>query len=196
MDVVFQKVWVIDVEGNGATPPDIVEMAMIEVNDLRLTNRQRHWLIRPQTPILPAATRIHGITNKQVADAPGIDDISEEIVTWTDGAAIVGHNVRVELDVIGRQVPDWKPAAAIDTLKLARTLKPGLESYSLEKLGAALGYTEEAARLSERKHHSAIYDATLTSLIYIDLISSLPEDRRHATLMAANLLDNRQGTLL
>lgn len=196
MELAREKFWVIDVEGNGGTPPEIIELAMIEVADLALTGRQRHWLVRPEHPILPSATRIHGLTDDEVAGAPSIDEIGDEIVTWTDQAMIVGHNVKIELDIISRSIPDWKPVAAIDTLKLARTLKPGLDSYGLENLGKVMGHSKEAGRLSGKRHHSALYDAILTALIFIDLISSLAPDTRLEALLSADILGSRQGTLL
>jgi DNA polymerase III alpha subunit (gram-positive type) len=85
---------------------------------------------------------------------------------------------------------------AIDTLKLARALKPGLDSYGLQKLGTVMGHSEEAARLSGARHHSALYDSILTALIFIDLLSSLPEGRRSDALRNADVLSNNQGILL
>jgi DNA polymerase III epsilon subunit family exonuclease len=190
------RFWVVDVEGNGGSPPEIVELAMLEVVDLQLTDKQFHWLIRPEEPIQPAVTRIHGLTDADVADAPSFDDIADDVLLWLDGEAIIGHNVRVELDIIARSLPDWCPIAAIDTLKLARALKPNVESYSLEKLGNALGHTAQAARQSGRRHHSALYDATLTAIIFMDLISAVSESQRSDVLRDADILDSRQGSLL
>ena len=118
------RVWVVDVEGSGGTPPEIVEMAMLELVDLKITGRQRHWLIRPDRPIEPAATRIHRLTNADVADAPSIGDIADDLLLLLDETPIVGHNVRVEVDIISRSIPEWTPCVAIDTLKLARALRP------------------------------------------------------------------------
>jgi DNA polymerase III subunit epsilon len=190
------RYWVIDVEGSGSTPPEIVELAMLEISDLRFTRNKRHWLVRPKHPIEASATRIHGLTEDDVMGAPAIEDIADEMLQCLDNAPIIGHNVRVELDIISRSLIDWSPRAAIDTLKLARALRPGLASYGLEKLGTALGHSDEAARLSESRHHSALYDATLTGLIFIDLVSSLSDDRRTAALRDADILDPRQGALL
>jgi len=191
-----ERYWVIDVEGSGATPPEIVELAMLEITDLKLTENKRHWLVRPKRPIEPSATRIHGLTDDDVIDAPSIEDLADDFLQWLDDTPIIGHNVRIELEIISRSIPDWSPRVAIDTLKLARTLRPGLASYGLEKLGVALGHSDEAAKRSESRHHSALYDATLTGLIFIDLVSSLPDDRRATVLRDANILDPRQSTLL
>ena len=190
------RYWVVDVEGNGGTPPEIIELAMVEIADLKLTGKQRHWLVRPERPIQPAVSRIHGLTDADVADAPSIEDITDDVLLWLDQASIVGHNVRVELAIISRSIPDWKPRAAIDTLKLAKALRPGLDSYGLENLGVAFGHSEAAAQSTGRGHHSAIYDATLAALIFIDLLSAVPDARRADVLRDANILDPPQATLL
>lgn len=196
MGMSWEKAWVIDVEGNGATPPEIIEIALLELVELRPTGRKFHWLIKPEHPISAAVTRIHGLTDDDVADAPSIDDIAEDILTWTDKGVIVGHNVRVELDVIGRSVPGWRPSAAIDTLKLARSLRPGLDSYSLENLGAALGLTTEAEHQTGLKHHSAQFDVALTALLFTSLLDPLDRDARDTRVRDADILFKSQESFL
>jgi DNA polymerase III epsilon subunit-like protein len=196
MAIGADRYWVIDVEGNGASPPEMIELAMIEVQDLRLTGRVHHWFIRPEQPIQPAVTRIHGITDADVANAPALEDIADDVMLWLDQASIVGHNVRIELDIISRSIPEWAPRAAIDTIALAKALQPGLKSYSLEKLGLELGLSQEATRRSGRGHHSAIFDANLAALIFIHFLSGAPEARRAGLLKAADILNSRQTSLL
>ncbi len=196
MDLALERFWVMDVEGNGASPPEIVEIALVGLAHLELQSKRMEWLVRPQVPISPAVTRIHGITDSDVADAPDIDDIADDVMTWTDGARIIGHNVRVELDAISSAIPDWRPAMAIDTLKLAKSVCPGLQSYGLERLGQHFELTEQASRISGKKHHSALYDSVLTALLFIELVTSLPEERRNSVLIDCDLLDPSQGSLL
>jgi DNA polymerase-3 subunit epsilon len=196
MGVASDHFWGIDVEGSGGTPPEIVELAMLEVEHLALTGNKRHWLIRPEQGIRPAATRIHGLTDDDVLDSPSMEDIADDILQWIENTPIVGHNVRVEVDILSRSIPDWSPQVAIDTLKLAKALKPGLPSYGLANLGTELGLADQAAQRSGQGHHSALYDATLTALILIDLLLSLTSERRAKALQEANILDPRQGSLL
>ncbi|WP_246658405.1 3'-5' exonuclease [Rhizobium sp. FKY42] len=196
MGMIWEKAWVVDVEGNGATPPEIVEIALLELVDLRPSGRSFHWLVKPDQPISAAVTRIHGLTDEDVEGAPDIDDIVEDIVRWTDRSAIIGHNVRVELDVIGRSIPEWKPSAAIDTLKLARALRPGLASYSLEKLGSALGLTAEAERQTGLKHHSAQFDVALTALLFASLLDPLDREERDFRAREADILFKAQESFL
>ncbi len=196
MGIKEKNYWVFDVEGNGATPPEIIEIAMVEVMDFKLTGQQRRWLVRPQHPIDPSVTRIHGITDDDIADAPSINDIADEILQLMGDAPIIGHNVRVEVDAIGRAISRWKPKVAIDTLRLAKKIRPDLESYGLEKLGKQFGCSEKAAQLSKGKHHSALYDSILTALIFIDLLTSTPEWKWSDILNSADILYKPQMKLL
>ena len=190
------RYWVIDVEGNGGTPPEIIELAMIEIQGLQMTGRVHHWFVRPIQPIQSAVTRIHGITDADVAGAPYLEEIGDDVMQWLDGQSIVGHNVRIEVDIMSRSLPDWRPRAAIDTVKLARSVRPGLQSYSLERLGSELELQAEAARRSGRSHHSALFDANLTALLFIKLLSMVPDTERTDLLQVADILHPQQPSLL
>lgn len=192
----LDRFYVVDVEGNGGSPPEIVEMAIIELDGLVPTDHRRHWLVQPEQPIQPSAARIHGITDADLAGAPAIEDIAEDILDWLSGSAIVGHNVRIELEIIARSLDGWRPSSAIDTLKLAKNLRPGLQSYGLENLGRKFGLAEKAAELTGRGHHSALYDATLTAMIFDYLLSPLSLEQRAVAIKEADILDPKQGSLL
>jgi DNA polymerase-3 subunit epsilon len=195
MDLSRETFWAVDVEGNGVTPPEIVEIAIVEVRDLMLQQRRMEWLVKPRAPISPHVTRIHGITDEDVAWSPAIEEIADDVMTWTSEGKILGHNVKVEVDAITRAVPDWRPTMAIDTLKLARLALPGRSSYSLENLGTDLGLSEIAARESGKGHHSALFDSILTGLLFIRLMSELPEGRRQSALANCDILNSNQGEL-
>jgi DNA polymerase III epsilon subunit-like protein len=196
MEIDIERYWVIDVEGSGGYPPEIVELAMLQIDRLVLTENKRHWFVRPEHGIQPAATRIHGLTDDDVVGSPEIADIADDIVTWIEDTPIVGHNVKIEVEILSRSIPDWKPKSAIDTLKLTKILKPGLASYGLPNLGVEFGLADEAANRTGAKHHSALYDATLTALLMIHLLSPLTIDERRRVLTEANILNPRQGSLL
>ena len=127
------RMWAVDVEGSGAAPPEIVELAIVEMDGLELTGRSKRWRFKPKGKIWPFASRIHGIRDRDVADAPDIQDVAGDVLTWLETYPIVGHNVRVEYNLLGRDLVDWRPRAAIDTLWIARHLMPSEEKHSLEK---------------------------------------------------------------
>lgn len=193
----MKRMWAVDVEGNGANPPEIVELGIVEMDDLQLTGNVKHWQFRPEHEITPAVSRIHGITNDDVADAPPIEDVIDDILLWLEESPIVGHNVRVELEALSRVLPDWKPAAAYDSLKVARALLPNEEKFGLERLGDVLGLKDAASQaVGGGAAHSGPYDAAMSAILLERLLSPLPQTERDKILMDADILNSRQGTLL
>ncbi|WP_374944754.1 exonuclease domain-containing protein [Sphingomonas sp.] len=191
-----QRMWAVDVEGNGGSPPEIVELAIVEMSGLALTGRHRHWRFRPKGGITPMVSRIHGIWERDVADAPEIEDVADDVLEWLEDAPIVGHNVRVELETIGRAIPDWTPVAAYDTLRVTRRLLPGEAKHGLEYLGTALGLADAARAATGGASHSAPYDAALSAILLDHLLSPLTEAERREVLDDADILRARQGSLL
>ena len=193
----MKRMWAVDVEGNGANPPEIVELGIVEMDDLQLTGNVKHWQFRPEHEITPSVSRIHGITNDDVADAPPIEDVIDDILLWLEESPIVGHNVRVELEALSRVLPDWKPAAAYDSLKVARALLPNEEKFGLERLGDVLGLNDAASlAVGGGAAHSGPYDAAMSAILLERLLSPLPQTERDKILMDADILNSRQGTLL
>ena len=56
---------VVDVEGNGHQPPDLVELAVVPI-ERGVIGEPATWLFQPEQPITPMARRIHGITDDNV----------------------------------------------------------------------------------------------------------------------------------
>lgn len=188
--------WAVDVEGNGGSPPEIVEIALIQFIDRCRLGRRFHWLVKPTQPISPAVSRLHGLTDADVRSSPSIQDIADDLLTWLDDATIVGHNVKVEVEIISRSLSDWRPKRAFDTLLLARLLRPGLPSYSLERLAAQFDLESNPMLPAGRGHHSAIYDAALAALLLVELLSGLSEPDIADYLDRCDILSHRQAKLL
>jgi DNA polymerase III epsilon subunit-like protein len=153
---------VVDVEGNGQTPPEIIEIALLPV-DLGATETGMHsWLIRPQQPITGMVTRkVHGISNDDVADSPSWADVATDVTALLDDRVLVAHNASVEHRVLGAHLPDWAPALVLDTLRLAKYVWPGLpDGYGLDKL---IAHAElDPGTFAQDGHHRAGYDTWCT----------------------------------
>lgn len=156
-----QRYLVVDVEGNGARPPDLVELAVVPITSGRIGD-PTSWLVRPTSPITWQARKVHGITNDQVAALPTFDAVRDAVTSHVaDEVVLVGHNVRVDLDVLRRKLPGWQPHAVLDTLRLARALLPHLSSH---KLGVLVEHLDLATDLPEElQPHRATYDALVTA---------------------------------
>lgn len=94
---------VVDVEGNGRQPPDLLEAACLPIDDGQPGILQT-WLVRPPRPITALATRIHGISNPDIADAPPVAAVAADIQAALASRIILGHQVHVDLAVLTREL--------------------------------------------------------------------------------------------
>ncbi len=129
-----QRLVVVDVEGNGQQPPEIVELAAVTITDSTVSEPVS-WLVKPDRPITAPVTRkVHGISNTHVAAAPPFVEIHHQVEAVLAGGWLVAHNARVKVELLARQLPGFVPAGVLDTLRLARVLWPGRDSYGLDAL--------------------------------------------------------------
>jgi DNA polymerase III epsilon subunit-like protein len=162
---------VVDVEGNGQQPPDLVELAVVPIVG-GIIGHPASWLVKPTRPISPMATRIHGLTSQDIAAAPAFVDIEAEVRQALDADVLVAHNAHVDTGVLRRHLGGWQCPEVFDTLKLARRLVPGRESYKLGALVTTFALAEGLpAGLTP---HRATYDAMVTARLFVHLAT--PQD--------------------
>lgn len=160
---------VVDVEGNGAQPPDLVELATVSIVD-GVVGNQSSWLVRPETPITGFARRIHGISNTAVADAPIFADIKHDVLRALDADGIVAHNAHVDVGVLQRKLGDWECPKIFDTLVLARHLLPEISSHKLSVLAQAFHLADGLP--DTLTPHRASYDAIVTARLFVRLATN------------------------
>lgn len=168
----WPRLLVIDVEGNGANPPDLVEVAALPVRDgAPDTTVAGAWLIRPPIPVTPFAARVHGLTNERLAGCPPWGQIADHVRAMIGGAWICAHNAHVDYRVLARHLPGWQPAGVLDTLRLAKATYPGLPSY---KLDALIDHTHLDLTHAPAQRHRATYDAYATTLLFLTMANQHP----------------------
>jgi len=91
-----------------------------------------------------------GLTNAVLATAPPLDKVEPQLAELINGRWVVGHNVNVDLRLLGRQLPALRPAGLIDTFALARALDHPKRSLSalLEQMRLTELITTAAAEVS------------------------------------------------
>lgn len=162
------RLTVVDVEGNGQQPPGLVELAVVPILD-GVIGEPTSWLLRPAEPITGFASRIHGIKNADVAGAPTLEDVRDDVLDVLVARAVVAHNAHVDVSVLTRELGDWQPAEVLDTLKLARKLMPGRPSY---KLGSLVAELELDKGLPDGLvPHRATYDALVAARLFVHLMT-------------------------
>ena len=158
---------IIDVEttGTAASFGKLTEIAVILHNGEMVTETFT-TLIDPECNIPYHITRLTGITNEMVANAPKFYEIAKKIVELTAGRIFVAHNAMFDYSFVKEEFKrlgyDFK-RKTICTVKLGRKLLPGHRSYSLGNICADLGIT-----ITDR--HRAIGDALATAKLFEILI--------------------------
>lgn len=155
-----------DVEGNGQQPPDLLELAVLPITDGTI-GEPLNWLVKPPRPIKYLATRIHGISGKDVASAPAFADVEPAVREALADRVLVAHNAHVDVGVLRRELGGWEPPGVFDTLKLARRLLPGQPSYKLGALVKALSLGD-GMPLGLIPHRAA-YDVIVTARLFVRL---------------------------
>lgn len=175
------RIWLIDTEGNGANPSEIIELGIAEMVDLKLTGLRRTWRFRPVKRVNWYATRVHGIRDADLKTAPRIGDCLGEIAALIGTDPIAGHAIQIEMTALQRVMPKWRPIRAYDTLRMSKWAHPDIARHRLSAMGDHLGVSGEAAAITGEEPHSAIYDAVLSGLVLARLVEAL--DDRDASRM-------------
>lgn len=141
----------------------LVEIAAVEIEGGRIVDDGWASLVHPGRPIPVDATRVHGITDAMVKDAPRPEAIGSGLRWRLGTTALCFHNAEFDLPFV-RQFFDQAGApeitnAVVDTLGLARSVY-GTGRNSLGELNARLGLPSESA-------HRALGDARMTARVLI-----------------------------
>ncbi|MFD8493286.1 exonuclease domain-containing protein [Amycolatopsis sp. NPDC059657] len=166
-----QRLAVVDVEGNGQQPPEIIEIAILPVDDQPPTEHtMQSWLIQPAKEITSLVTRkVHGITNEDVAHCPPWRGVAPEIDDALAGRVLIAHSATVEHRVLGAHFPDWNPPLVLDTARLAKHVWPGIGKYGLDALieHASL----DTSGISDQRRHRARFDTWCAWQLFHTLVA-------------------------
>ena len=158
-----------DVETTGVGTTDkIVEVAWLLMDGDFKTLDEGHSLINPQRPIPAGASAVHGITTKDVENAPTADEYFYDVLGNKLGsvdAIFTAHNSAFDFRYLGPYLPEATPQMC--TLRLARKLYPDVDNHKLGTLVYALELDVDKSRF-----HSADGDM----IILMSLLGKMTED--------------------
>lgn len=153
----------VDIETNGGNGERgrIIEIALIRVEDGEVVE-EFSSLVNPGSAIPYWITKLTGISNADVADAPYFDEIAAEVYRILEGAIFVAHNVRFDFSFIKRQLEalgyTFRPKLFC-TVRMSRLLYAEHKGHSLEKIITRHGI-ETASRHRALADAQAIFDFT------------------------------------
>jgi DNA polymerase-3 subunit epsilon len=154
---------IIDIETTGLSPEreKITEIAIYVYDGNKIID-EFVSLVDPERPIPYFITRLTGITNEMVSNAPKFYEIAKKIIEITGNRIFVAHNVEFDYGFIKAEFAslgyEFK-RNKLCTVKLSRKLIPGKKSYSLGKLTNDMGINIEG-------RHRAAGDAFATVQLF------------------------------
>jgi len=158
----MQSIVALDLETTGLDPDKeaIIEIGAIRFNERRI---EAEWdsLIHPGRRIPPFITKLTGITDQMVLQAPVIGDVLEDLSLFIGDSPVVGQNIAFDAGFL-RRLGVMKNTTLMDTYELAAVLIPNAGRYSLSALTQALGVPYPAT-------HRALDDARATRGVFLRL---------------------------
>lgn len=188
---------IVDIETTGGQPAQdkITEIAIF-IHDGEKIVDQYSTLINPERPIPYFITNLTGINDEMVKHAPKFYEVAKEIVEFTEGKVFVAHNVRFDYSFLKKEFADLGftyQRKTLCTVRLSRTLMPGLPSYSLGKLCQSINIPIKA-------RHRAGGDAEATAILFDRLLKlnqpQIEQASDHASEQTEKLLKKQIKTSL
>ena len=164
---------VFDIETTGLSKEteSITEIGAVKVVDGKIIDRFSTF-VNPERPIPAEITKLTGITNEMVADAPAITEILPKFLEFCQDAVLVAHNANFDTGFIRlnaeRKCGIEVKNTVLDTLELSRALLPELKKHKLDIVCEQLGVSLEG-------HHRAVNDAEATAEVFLKFIDMLVE---------------------
>jgi len=125
--------------------------------------------INPECPIPESSTKVHGIVDDMVKDAPKEGEVIEKFLDFIGDSVLIAHNasfdmgfIKVAAERIGRTVPN----TYLDTVGLSRYLNTDLKNHKLDTIA-------KAYNLGDFEHHRAVADAEMLAKIVFEMFERL-----------------------
>ena len=165
-------IWtVVDFESTGAVRGHADEpwqVGLVELQDGRVTGRHHETYLRIAAgrPFNTYAPGRHADIRHVLAAAPPMAELWPVWRPWLEGRPLAAHNIGTERKFLMRAAPMHELGPWVDTLQLARRVRPDLAGHSLAEVCAALGLVARARECCPgREWHDALFDAFASALV-------------------------------
>ncbi|MDC1027026.1 DNA polymerase III subunit epsilon [Candidatus Thioglobus sp.] len=166
----MERLIVLDTETTGIRPEEghrIIEVGAVQILNREITNTEFHKYVQPNRPV-GDSVNIHGISDKFLINKPQFDQISNDLLSFIEGATLIIHNAPFdlgfldnELKINGNNKKIEDICQIIDTLELSKEQRPGT-MHNLDALCRRFGVDTSA-----RTRHGALLDAQILAQVYL-----------------------------
>ena len=157
---------VVDIETTGLSPAfcKIIEISAIKVRNKEIVSTFS-MLINPHTKLDSFIIALTGINDKMLQEAPEIEDVLVQFLSFVGNDIILGHNVNFDInflyDNILNYLGEYFTNDFIDTMYIARRVL----SLPHNRLDDLVKYFN----ITARDKHRALNDCDLTYKVYLNL---------------------------
>lgn len=156
----------IETSGYSYNTDKITEISALKVENFEIIDSFSS-LINVSDPIPESITKLTGINNKMLTDAPDINEVVSGFMDFIGDYTIIGHNIAsFDIPFINAALSPHNLRLNnkyVDTLKMSRSLIPELESHSLKSLSALFNISYDGA-------HRALNDCHINNSVYLKLL--------------------------
>ncbi|MDE7019161.1 MAG: 3'-5' exonuclease [Lachnospiraceae bacterium] len=161
----------LDLETTGldAKKDKIIEIGALKVRAGKCVARME-TLVNPGRKLDERIIELTGIHDEELVEAPAIEEVLPGLLEFIGDDILLGHGILFDYAFVKKAAVNQRLSfekKGIDTLKLARTFLPELESKSLGFLCKHFGIAHNA--------HRALADAEATSVLYGKLTAFFDE---------------------
>jgi len=167
----------VDLETTGVNPTidRIVDITVLKIHPDG-TKEEKTIRVNPGIPISPGATKVHGITNEDVAGLPSFSQYSKGLFEFFDGCDIGGFNaIRFDVPLL---VAEFTRAGHSFDLAGRSVVDPMVIYHSYEPRDLAAAYQKYCGKTLEDSHTSTA-DVRAAAEIFqaqIQLYPDLPQE--------------------
>lgn len=164
---------VLDTETTGLDPKQghrIIEVAAIEMDGRKISNRTFHRYLNPEREIDEGAAAVHGLTLERLQNEAKFAEIAPALLEFIAGAQLIIHNAPFDVGFLNAELAranlpllDAICPPPLDTLKLAKELHPGKKN-NLNALCDRYFIDN-----SHRTLHGALLDTELLAEVYLGM---------------------------
>ena len=166
----MERLIVLDTETTGIHPAEghrIIEVGAVQILNREITSTEFHKYVQPNRTV-GDSVNIHGITDKFLINKPQFEKISNDLLSFIEGATLIIHNApfdlgfldnELKINGINKKIEDI--CQIIDTLELSKEQRPGT-MHNLDALCRRFGVDTSA-----RTRHGALLDAQILAQVYL-----------------------------
>lgn len=127
------RILIADTETTGLMDHDeICELAFLEIDTNMIVQKEFQTLIKPTVPMSPTASAVNHITDEDLVDAPGIDDIFSQFPEdYFANVFLIAHNCKFDKRFLSKY---WGISGEFCTLRASKSFYPRSPNHQLQTL--------------------------------------------------------------